>query len=278
MSYADLQQLAKKIRLATLEMIYKSQAGHTGSALSFVEILTALYFGSFEGRPIVNLDPQKPLGDNQDYIVLSYPPAAPALYACLAERGFFPSEECTTFQQLHSTLQGFPFRKTPGVVLSSGAAGHGLAASVGLSLALRADRAMHRVYAVVSDTELQDGLSVEAALYAAEHKLDHLCVILSHSDLQRDGSFYAGLFEGFGWRTFRVADGHNIEELTYGLAHARRNQRAPTVIIADTVLGKGLPFAEGKLFYAHVSLSAQEMDTVRRILQSDIAPSLDLSS
>lgn len=278
MSYADLQQLAKKIRLATLEMIYKSQAGHTGSALSFIEILTTLYFGSFEGRPIVHTDAQKSLGDHQDYIVLSYPPAAPALYACLAERGFFSPEECASFQQLHGILQGCPFRKTPGVTVSSGAAGHGFAAAVGLSLALRADRAMQRVYAVVNDTELQDGLSVEAALYAADQKLDHLCVILSHSDLQRDASFYAGLFEGFGWRTFRVADGHNIEELTYGLVHARRNQRAPTVIIADTVLGKGLPFAEGKPFYAHVSLSAQEMDTVRRVLQSEIAPSFDLPS
>lgn len=278
MPYVDLQQLATKLRLATLEMIYKAQSGHTGNALSFVEILTALYFGSFEGRPLTRLDPQKPLWDGQDYVVLSYPSAAPALYACLAERGFFVPEECATFRQLHSQLQGFPFRKTPGVVLSAGSLGHGFAAAVGLALALRADRATNRVSVVVGDVEMQSGIAMEAALIAAQQKLDHLCVVLNHNNPQHDSSFFASLFEGFGWRTFRVADGHNIEELTYGLIHARRNQRAPTVIIADTVLAKGIPFAEGKSFYANVPLSSQEMDSVRPLLQGNIAPSLDLPS
>lgn len=278
MSYVDLQQLATKLRLVTLEMIYKAQSGHTGNALSSVEILTALYFGSFEGRPIVRLDSKKPLWEGQDYVVLSYPSAAPALYACLAERGFFSQEECATFRQLHSHLQGFPFRKTPGVVLSAGSFGHGFAGAVGLALALRADRATNRVYVVLGDVEMQTGLSIEVALYAAEQKLDHLCVILNHNILQKDSSFYAGLFEGFGWRTFRVADGHNIEELTYGLAHARRNQRAPTVIIADTILGKGVPFMEGKPSYANVPLSAQEMEIARPLLQKIIAPALEFVS
>ena len=228
-SFRDhLKFLRKKslhLRIELLRATNKSRFGHSGSSLSAVDILVALYYGKFHDRPVMQFDPQKPGWDGQDYFILSKGHACPALYAILADTGFFPREELNHLFQMNSLLQGHPVQKIPGVVLSAGSLGHGLSGALGLAMALKAERQYNRVFCLLGDGELQEGQVWEAAMAAAHYKLDNLVLIIDDNGLQIEGPTRSVMnvdpivdkFESFGWKTVPVRDGHNFEELLSAL-------------------------------------------------------------
>jgi len=272
-----LRKKSLELRIELLKMINKARFGHTGSSLSAVDILVTLYYGKFHDRPVMQFDSQKPGWDGQDYFVLSKGHACPALYAILADLGFFPKEELNHLFQMNSLLQGHPDKKIPGVVLSAGSLGHGLSGALGLAMSLKAERNYNRVFCLIGDGELQEGQVWEAAMAAAHYKLDNLVLIVDDNGLQIEGPTRSVMnvdpivdkFESFGWKTVPVRDGHNFEELISALERAIEVQRRPSVIIAKTVKGKGVSFAENKSFSE--PLSDQEMAVALPILEQEKA-------
>lgn len=280
-SFRDhLKFLRKKslaLRIELLKATNKAQFGHTGSSLSAVDILVTLYYGKFHDRPVMQFDPQKPGWDGQDYFILSKGHASPTLYAILADLGFFQKEELGHLFQMNSLLQGHPIKKIPGVVLNAGSLAHGLSGALGLAMALKAERNYNRVFCLLGDGELQEGQVWEAAMAAAHYKLDNLVVIVDDNGLQIEGPTRSVMnvdpivdkFESFGWKTVPVRDGHNFEELFSALEKAIEVQRRPSVIIAHTVKGKGVVFAENKSFSE--PLSDQEMAAAIPALEQELA-------
>ena len=273
-----LKKKALEARINVLKMINKAQFGNTGSSLSSVDILVALYYGEFHDRPVMRLDPKKPGWEGQDYFILSKGHACPALYAILADLGFFDTSELQHVFQLNSMLQGHPVKKIPGVVLNSGSLGHGFSGAMGLALALKADRQPNHVFCLLGDGELQEGSVWEAAMAAAHYKLDNLVAIIDDNELQIEGPTRAVMnvdpivdkFSAFGWKTVPVRDGHNFEELLSGLERAIEVQRRPAVVVAHTTKGKGVAFAENKSFYHGVPLSDQEMAVALPALEAEL--------
>lgn len=262
-----LEKTACRLRVDTLEMLHKAGSGHLGGSLSMVEILVALYYGRLPGGPVMRYDSAKPGWEGQDYFILSKGHAVPAWYAVLADRGFFDKSELDYLRQVNSILQAYPNKKVPGICVSTGAPGFGLSAAVGLAMALKQDKQDNRVFCVVGDGELQEGQVWEALLCAAQYKLDNLVVIVDYNGLQAEGTVraivsvepIADKFQYFGWKTIPVNDGHDFDELLSGMERSLEVTRKPTVIIAKTVKGKGIPFAENKAFYHSEVLSEQEM-------------------
>lgn len=274
-----LRKKSLEIRIELLKIMNKAQFGHTGSSLSAVDLLVAMYYGKFHDRPVMQFDPQKPGWESQDYFILSKGHACPALYTILADLGFFPKQELQHIFQMNSLLQGHPVKKIPGVVLNAGSLAHGLSGALGLAMALKAERLYNRVFCLVGDGELQEGQVWEAAMAAAHYKLDNLVVIVDDNGLQIEGPTRSVMnvdpivdkFESFGWKTVPVLGGHNFEELLSGLERAIEVQRRPSVVIAKTVKGKGVTFAENKSFYHGVALSDQEMAVAIPALQQELA-------
>jgi transketolase len=262
-----LKKKAAKLRIDTLQMLTSAGSGHSGGSLSIIEILTALYYGQLESGGIMKYDTEKPGWEGQDYFVLSKGHAAPALYAVLADLGFFPSDEMQHLRKVNAMLQAYPSKKIPGIAMDTGTSAHGLAGSVGLAMSLKADKQPNHVYCLIGDGELQDGLIWESAMVAAHNRLDNLTLIVDLNDLQMDGLIrgivgvdpIADKFQTFGWKTIPVLDGHDFEELLFAFERALENQRRPSVIVAKTVKGKGVVFAEGKSFYHSEVLSEQEL-------------------
>ena len=229
-------------------MLEKSQSGHPGGSLSACEILTALYFKE------MNIDPTNPPWEDRDRFVLSKGHGAPVLYAALAERGYFPKEELNSLRKINSMLQGHPDMKgTPGVDMTTGSLGQGLSAAGGMALAGKIDKKDYRVYALVGDGEVQEGIIWEAAMSAAHYKLDNLTVFMDHNGLQIDGKNEDVMniepidekFKAFGWHVIKI-DGHNFEEIFAALEEAKNTKGKPTMIIASTVKGKGVSFMENQ--------------------------------
>ncbi len=242
----ELQQRAKLLRRHIITMIGHASSGHPGGSLSVVDILAALYFGVMNHRPG---DPGWP---DRDRLVLSKGHGAPALYAVLAESGYFPIEWLTTLRQLDSHLQGHvDAHRTPGVETCSGSLGQGLSIASGMALAAKMDGLSHHVFAVVSDGECQEGQTWEAAMFAGHHQLDNLTVIIDNNGCQLDGLICTILdidplpvkWRAFKWHTIEV-DGHDFSELLQALNEARSIKGSPTAIIAHTVKGKGVSFME----------------------------------
>lgn len=242
-----LEKHARNIRCNVLTMINNAQSGHTGGSLSATDILTTLYFS------VLNIDPQRPDWEQRDRFVLSKGHASAALYATLAERGYFDQEILTTFDQVDSILQGHPDMKdTPGVDISTGSLGQGLSVAVGMSLAAKIRGESYRVYALLGDGELQEGQVWEAAMSAAHYKLDNLTAIIDRNGLQLLGPTENNMaleplntkWEAFGWEVMDV-DGHNFNSLLDAFSKALLVKGKPVVIIAHTVKGKGVSFMEG---------------------------------
>lgn len=243
-----LKQISNDIRLGIIEQVYKAQSGHPGGSLSCSDILAVLYFNQ------MNIDPKKPKAKERDRFILSKGHCSPALYATLARKGFFDKELLTGFRKIESTLQGHPdMNKVPGVDMTTGSLGQGLSAAVGMAMASKMDSAGCRVYCLVGDGEIEEGQIWEAAMAASKNKLDNLCVILDHNGLQIDGKVeeVAGLvdikekFESFGFHVITV-DGHNIEELIHAFDSSKHQKEMPTMIIANTIKGKGVSFMENE--------------------------------
>ena len=241
-----LAKKAENIRLGILEGVHAAASGHPGGSLSIADILSYLYFAE------MRVDPAKPACPNRDRLVLSKGHAAPALYAALAERGFFPRELMATLRQVDSILQGHPDMKhIPGVDMSSGSLGQGISAAVGMAVAAKMDQRDSRVYAIVGDGESEEGQVWEALMFAARHKLDNLCVIIDYNGLQIDGRVadivnpapFESKMAAFGLHVI-TANAHDFDELEHAFAEAKTVKGQPTAIIANSVKGKGVSFME----------------------------------
>ncbi|WP_162490111.1 transketolase [Neomoorella thermoacetica] len=239
---------ARRIRRDIVRMVGAAGSGHPGGSLSAVEIMTALYF------KVMRLDPERPDWPERDRFVLSKGHAAPVLYAALAERGFFAVDKLDTLRRLGSPLQGHPDRKSlPGVEVSTGSLGHGLAVANGMALAGRLDGRDYHVYVLLGDGELEEGMVWEGAMAAAHYHLDNLTAIVDHNHLQIDGRVeevmspepVADKFRAFGWEVMTI-DGHDFGQILDALERAREVKGKPTVIIAETIKGKGVSFMENQ--------------------------------
>lgn len=256
----NLEETACQIRINIINMLEKSQSGHPGGSLSLSEIMSVLYFKE------MNIDPANPKWEDRDRFVLSKGHGAPVLYAALAERGFFPKEELNNLRKINSMLQGHPDMKgTPGVDMTTGSLGQGLAAANGMALAAKIDKKDFRVYSAIGDGECQEGLIWEAAMLAAHYKLDNLTVFLDHNGLQIDGTNEDVMniepidekFKSFGWNVLKI-DGHSIEEIVEAIDKAKETKGQPTIIISKTFKGKGVSFMENQAGWHGKAPSAEE--------------------
>ena len=245
----ELKKIATQIRLGALEAVYSASSGHPGGSLSISDILSYLYFEE------MNIDPRDPKKADRDRFVLSKGHTAPALYAALAERGYFPREDLKTFRHIDSYLQGHPDMKgTPGVDMTTGSLGLGFSAACGMALSAKISGESYRVYSVLGDGESEEGQVWEAAMFAAHKKLDNLCIFLDYNGLQIDGpisevndpSPLDSKFEAFGWNVL-VIDGHDIEAIDSAVKAAKACKGKPTAIICRTVKGKGVSFMENSV-------------------------------
>ncbi|HHT62368.1 MAG: transketolase [Bacillota bacterium] len=241
-----LEEKARQIRKNIIAMLKEAGSGHPGGSLSAADILTVLYFKE------MNINPESPRAPERDRFVLSKGHAAPVLYAALAERGFFPREDLLSLRKTGAKLQGHPdMNRVPGVEISTGSLGQGLSAANGMALAGKLDKASYRVYAMIGDGECQEGQIWEAAMFAAHYKLDNLVAFLDHNGLQIDGRITHVMspepldekWRAFGWHV-QIIDGHSFPEIINALAQAREVKGKPSMIIANTVKGKGVSFME----------------------------------
>ena len=248
MNIEDLKQKAKEIRKDIIEEVYSANSGHPGGSLSIADIMAVLYFNE------LNIDEKKPRWEDRDRLVLSKGHCSPALYAALAERGFFEKEKLKTFRKIDSNLQGHPdLNKVPGVDMTSGSLGQGLSVANGMAIAGKIDKKSYRVYAIVGDGEIEEGQIWEAAMTANKYKLDNLCVIVDNNNLQIDGTIEEVMssypidkkFESFGFNVINI-DGHDYEQILKAFETAKNTKEKPTCIIAKTIKGKGVSFMENK--------------------------------
>lgn len=244
----NLKTKALNIRKNIIEMIYTASSGHPGGALSCTDLLTCLYFSE------MNVDINNPKDENRDRLVLSKGHASAALYATLAEKGFFDKEELQGFRNINSILQGHPdMKKIPGVDMSTGSLGQGLSVANGMALAGKLDNKDYRVYCIMGDGEIEEGQVWEAAMSASHYKLDNLCVIVDNNNLQIDGKITDVMnptpidekFKSFGFNVINI-NGNDLDEILDAFEKARNAKSRPTAIIAKTVKGKGVSFMENQ--------------------------------
>ncbi|MBW4827703.1 MAG: transketolase [Clostridiaceae bacterium] len=256
------KDIANKLRIDIIKMLEESKSGHPGGSLSACEILTALYFKE------MNIDPANPHWEDRDRFVLSKGHGAPVLYAALAEKGYFPKEELNNLRKIDSMLQGHPDMKgTPGVDMTTGSLGQGLAAANGMALAGKLDNKDYKVYALIGDGEAQEGIIWEAAMFAAHYKLDNLIVFLDHNGLQIDGKNEDIMniepvdekFKAFGWHVISI-DGHAFEEIFNAIDEAKKVEGKPTIIIAKTIKGKGVSYMEDQVGWHGKAPSKEEAE------------------
>ena len=244
----NLKRISNNVRKSIVEEVYSAQSGHPGGALSCADILTVLYFNQ------MNIDPEKKDDLNRDRLVLSKGHASAALYAVLAERGYFSKDELKGFRKLGSMLQGHPDMKhIPGVDMTAGSLGQGLSVANGMAISSKLDERGFRVYCIVGDGEIEEGQIWEAAMASAHYKLDNLCLVVDNNNLQIDGKVSDVMsvyplkekFEAFGFEVLEV-DGNDIDELITVFDKAKTVKGKPTAIIAKTIKGKGVSFREDK--------------------------------
>jgi len=244
-----LRKQAQRIRELVLKTIGEAGVGHSGGSLSVVEILTSLYFHT------MRYDPANPKWEDRDRFVLSKGHACPPLYSCLAELGVFPHEKLKEFDKAGGMLQGHPdMHKTPGIEISSGSLGQGLSAGIGMALGARLLKKDFRVYVVLGDGEMQEGQVWEALMFAGFHKIDNLTGIIDYNKVQLQNTTEATMnieplearLQSFGWHTINVSDGNDVGQLVPALDVAKATKGKPTMVIANTVKGKGVSFMENK--------------------------------
>ena len=250
MTDQELARVANEVRRGIVTGVHAAKAGHPGGSLSIADILTYLYFED------MNVDPADPHKADRDRLVLSKGHAAPALYSVLASRGFFPVEELETLRHIGSRLQGHPnMNDTPGVDMSTGSLGQGVSAAVGMALAAKHWHEDYRTYAILGDGEIQEGQVWEAAMFAGNHGLDNLCLVVDHNRLQIDGSNeevnspmpIADKFRAFKFNVIEVADGNDMAQVREAFQAARAHKGEPTCIVAETIKGKGVSFMEDQV-------------------------------
>ena len=256
----QLEIAATKVRMGVIEGVYNAKAGHPGGSLSVADTLTYLYMHR------MHVDPNEPDMPSRDRLVLSKGHTAPALYSVLAQRGFFPTEELKTLRKQGSRLQGHPaMGKVPGVDMSTGSLGQGISAACGMALSGKISCDIYKVYAILGDGEIQEGIVWEAAEAAAHYQLDNLTVLVDNNGLQIDGSNrevmdvrdIAAKFAAFGFETLAVEDGNDIEQVLAALNRPREEGK-PRMILCHTVKGKGISFMENQVGWHGKAPSAEQ--------------------
>ena len=242
----ELKLSAAKIRRHAVEAITCAKSGHPGGSLSISDIVAVLFFD------VMKIDSSNPSWVDRDRFVLSKGHGALAYYAALAMKGFFPEEDLVTLRKIDSYLEGHPsMRKVPGCDMSTGSLGQGISCAVGMALAGKIDKKDYRVFSILGDGELEEGQVWEAAMAAAHYKLDNLTAFVDHNGLQIDGNVsdvmnpnpVADKFAAFGWNVISI-DGHNIEQIENAIETAKNVKGKPTMIVCETVKGKGVSFME----------------------------------
>ncbi|QCX34068.1 transketolase [Caloramator sp. E03] len=258
----ELKKLANKIRIDVIDMIAEAKSGHPGGSLSCVDILTVLYFDK------MYTDIQDLSNPDRDRLVLSKGHAAPALYAVLANRGYFDRSELKTLRKYGSILQGHPdVNSTPGLDMTTGSLGQGLSAANGIAIAGKLDNRDYYVYVIIGDGELQEGQIWEAAMTAAHYKLDNVIAFIDNNGLQIDGTNEEVMniypidekFKAFNWNVINI-DGHDIDQIRNAIDKAKEMKGKPTAIIAKTVKGKGVSFMENQVKWHGVAPSNEEKE------------------
>ncbi len=257
-----LQQAALKIRLGILEEVFSASSGHPGGSLSIADILSYLFFKE------MRIDPKNPQWEDRDRFVLSKGHTAPALYAALANRGYFDVSELKGFRNAGSFLQGHPDMKhTPGVDMTTGSLGLGISAACGMALSGKISDKDYRVYAVLGDGETEEGQVWEAAMFAAHYKLDNLCIFVDFNGLQIDGPIVDVIdptpldkkFEAFNWNVV-TADAHDFDSIEAAVEAAKACKGKPTAIIAKSIKGKGVSFMENQVGWHGKAPNAEEYE------------------
>ena len=245
MDKLHLQKIALEIRKGALTAVYTAASGHPGGSLGIAELLAYLYFEE------MHVDPKNPKDPDRDRFVLSKGHTSPALYAALAEKGFFPKEDLKTFRHKDSYLQGHPDMKhIPGVDMSTGSLGQGISAACGMALSGKISEKKYRVWTILGDGECEEGQVWEAAMFAAHYGLNNLCAFVDFNGLQIDGPVTEVMnptpldtkFAAFGWNTL-VIDGHDFDQIASAVEAAKRSAK-PTAVICKTTKGKGVSYME----------------------------------
>lgn len=263
MNKQELISVSKEVKKNIIEMIYQAKSGHPGGSLSCADIITYLYYER------MNVRVQNPKANDRDRFVLSKGHAAPALYSVLAEKGYFQKEELKKLRKIGALLQGHPDSKhINGVDVSTGSLGQGISNSVGMALGLRSQKNSAKVYVLLGDGELQEGLVWEAAMAAAHYKLENLIAIVDYNGLQIDGANEEVMgvapldkkFESFGWNVVYCKNGNDFEQINEAFLRADKVQGKPTVIIAKTVKGSGVSFMENEAGWHGQAPNKEEME------------------
>jgi transketolase len=260
MNIIDLEIMAVKIRKHIIEMLYRAESGHPGGSLSAVDMIVALYFSH------MNHNPKNPYDPDRDRFFLSKGHAVPALYAVLAESGYFPVDELKDLRKINCRLQGHPVCSiVPGIEASTGSLGHGLSFANGVALSGKLDNKDYDVYVMLGDGETDEGQIWEAAAVASHYKLDNLTAFIDRNFLQIDGNTEEVLrlesvrdrWSSFGWYVLEI-DGHNMEKILYALQKTNIHKNQPSVIISNTVKGKGVSFMENNIDFHGVPPNKME--------------------
>ncbi len=264
----ELAKVACNVRKGIIEGTFNAKSGHPGGSLSIADIISYLYFKE------MNVDPANPAMPERDRFVLSKGHAAPALYAVMAQRGYFPVDELKTLRKIGSRLQGHPSMNClPGIDISTGSLGQGISAACGMALGAKLQNADFRVYSILGDGEIEEGQVWEAAMYATAKKLDNLVAFVDNNNLQIDGTVeevnspypIPEKFAAFGWNVVEI-DGHSFDEIENALNVARDCKGKPTAIIAKTVKGKGVSFMENQVNWHGAAPNAEQYEIAMKEL------------
>ena len=249
MDIKSMEERSKVIRRHVIRMLAKAGSGHPGSSLSTVDLLVALFYNKLKHNP------QQPAWPDRDRFVMSKGHGCPALYAVLAEKGYFGIDKLDTLRQFGSILQGHPCMKTtPGIEISGGSLGQGLSVGLGIALAAKLDKKNYRTYVMLGDGEIEEGQVWEAAMAASHYKADNLCAIIDQNGLQIDGFIHEIMssypipdkWRGFGWHVIEIS-GHDYNDILSAYDEAEKIKGRPTVIVAKTIKGKGVSFMENQV-------------------------------
>ena len=273
MKKKELQIFAAKARIGVIEGVYNAKAGHPGGSLSICDLLAYLYNGE------MSIDASNPHMEDRDRFVLSKGHTAPALYATLALKGFFPVEDLKTLRKSDSYLQGHPnMNKIPGVDMSTGSLGQGISAAVGMALGAKLDKKDFRVYTVLGDGEIEEGEVWEAAMFAANRGLDNLVAVVDYNGLQIDGTVeevnspypIADKFKAFKWNVVEI-DGHDFDAIESALENARATKGVPTCIVMKTIKGKGVSYMENAVGWHGKAPNTEEYEQAMTELKAALA-------